>query len=214
MKAVVVAHGDALPADRQVAAAADLLIAADGGALICLEWGLTPGLVVGDLDSLGAFRAAELGRSGTRVLGYPASKDETDTELAVAAALREGAGEVVLVAALGGERADHELANILMLTDARLDGRVRAVRGDTSIRALRGGGRLALAGLPGDTVSLIPVGDAGAVTTEGLRYPLRGETLRGGAARGVSNIVETVPASVAIAHGVLIVLEISRGGVS
>jgi thiamine pyrophosphokinase len=214
VKAVIVAHGDALPPDRAHAAGADLLVAADGGALLCSRWDLMPALVVGDLDSLGAERAEELARAGVRVIGYPADKDESDTELAVRAALEAGADEIVLVAALGGPRLDHELANILLVADPLLAGRIRAVRGDTTVGAIHTGGSHRIAGGPGDTVTLLPVGDASGVVTDGLRYPLRGEALRAGAARGLSNVVERAGASVALAEGVLIVIEIGRGGMS
>lgn len=212
MRAVIVAHGDAVAADRAVAAAADLLVAADGGALQCARWGLIPGIVVGDLDSLDPDRAEQLSRQGVLVSVSPPDKDESDTELAVSAAFERGADDLVLLAALGGDRPDHELANILLLADVRHAGRVRAVRGGTVLRALHGGGRLALSGAPGDIVTLLPLGDAAGVTTQGLRYPLRGEPLRGGAARGLSNVVERAGASVALDAGVLIIIEIAHGG--
>ena len=214
MKAVVVAHGDALPSDRAHAAGADLLIAADGGALLCGQWDLLPRLVVGDLDSLGEARAAELGRAGARVIAYPVDKDESDTELAVRSALEAGADEIILIAALGGERLDHELANVLLIADPRLVGRIRAVRGETTVSAIHAGMSRRLVGAPGDIVTLLPIGDASGVVTDGLRYPLRGELLRAGAARGLSNVVERAGATVALAQGVLIIFEISRGGVS
>ena len=213
MRAVVVAHGDALPADRAHAADADLLIAADGGALLCSRWDLVPRIVVGDLDSLGVERAEELGREGVQVVAYPADKDESDTELAVRSALEAGADEIVLVAALGGQRLDHELANILLVADPRLAGRIRAVRGDTTLSALQSGGSRRLSGAAGDIVTLLPVGDVSGVTTDGLRYALRGEDLRAGAARGLSNVLERADARVSVAEGALIVIEIARGGI-
>lgn len=212
MRAVVVAHGEALPADRAHAASADLLIAADGGALLCSRWDLLPQIVVGDLDSLGVERADALGRTGARVLAFPPDKDESDTELAVRSALEAGADEIVLVAALGGRRVDHELANILLVADPRLAGRIRAVRGDTTISALHAGTSRRLGGAPGDLVTLLPLGDVSAVTTDGLRYPLRGEDLRAGAARGLSNVIERAGASVALGAGTLLVIEIADGG--
>lgn len=213
MRAAVVAHGEALPSDRAHAAGADLLIAADGGALLCSRWDLLPDLVVGDLDSLGAERAEELGRSGVKVVAYPPDKDESDTELAVRAALDAGADEIVLVAALGGPRVDHELANVLLVADPRLAGRVRAVRGGTAVSAVHSGGTERLSGTAGDLVTLLPVGDATGVTTDGLRYPLRGEPLRAGAARGLSNVIERDGATVSVGQGALIVIEIAGGGV-
>lgn len=209
MRAAIVANGDAASADRTIAAAADLLIAADGGALLCSEWGLLPDLVVGDLDSLGAGHVEELARRGARIVAYPADKDESDTELAVRCALDRGAEEIVLLAALGGARLDHATANILLLAAPGLGGRLRAVRGNTTMRALSGGGLVQLAGSPGDIVTLLPLGEAGAVTTQGLRYPLRDEPLHAGAARGLSNVIERAPASVSLGAGVLLVIEVS-----
>jgi len=209
MRAVIVANGDAAPADRTIAAAADLLIAADGGALVCSGWGLLPDLVVGDLDSLGAGHAEELARRGARIVTYPADKDESDTELAVRLALERGADEIVLLAALGGARLDHAIANTLLLAAPELGGQMCAVWGNTTVRALSGGGLMELTGSPGDIVTLLPLGEAGAVTTQGLRYPLRDEPLHAGAARGLSNVIESAPASVSLGAGVLLVIEIS-----
>ena len=209
MKAVIVAHGDAAPADRLIAAAADLLIAADGGALLCSGWGLLPHLVVGDLDSLGAGRAEDLGRQGARVVRYPADKDESDTELAVRLALEQGADEIVLLAATGGERLDHAVANLLLVASPELRGRLSVVRGNTTVRALHGGSRLVLSGSAGDLVTLLPLGDAQRVVTEGLTYPLHDSPLAAGAARGLSNVIERTPASVALGGGVVLVFEIA-----
>ena len=49
-----------------------------------------------------------------------------------------------------------------------------------------------LEGEPGELVTLVAVnGPAEGVTTEGLAYPLRGETLEPGSSRGVSNVFES-----------------------
>jgi thiamine pyrophosphokinase len=143
---------------------------------------------------------------------HPTDKDGSDTELAVDAALVAGATEVVLLGAFGGSRIDHELANLLLLADPALAGRsIRAVRGATQVRALSGGGRTDLDGVVGATVTLLPVGgDAGGVTTEGLRWPLADATLGFGRSRGLSNEVVSTPASVRIGHGTLLVIETAR----
>lgn len=201
------AHGDVDPGDRTLAAGADLLVAADGGALACESWNLRPDILVGDLDSFGVDRAEDLARAGARVEGHPVAKDESDTELAIRAALEAGADEIVLVGALGGPRLDHEVANILLLTNPAWFGRVRIVRGPTTIHALAAGDRLVLEGRPGDLVTLLPVGEATGVRTAGLRYALDGEPLRAGSTRGLSNVVATAGASVSVAAGQLLVIE-------
>jgi len=114
----------------------------------------------------------------------------------------------------GSAALDHETANLLLLADPGYDGvRIEARRGALRIRAARGKGSLALAGPVGALVTLLPVnGDAEGVTTEGLRYPLTGETLRFGRARGLSNEVASLPAKVSVVKGTLLVFETALGG--
>ncbi len=213
MKAVIVAHGDVDPSDREIAAGADLVIAADGGAFALERWGIPPHVVVGDLDSLGAERARSLRTRGVKVLEFPAAKDESDLELALRHAIAALADEIVLLGIFGGERLDHALANATLVADAAYrDQNVRAVQGSTEVRALHGGATRTLARPVGTIVTLLPVqGDAFGVRTAGLRYPLAGETLRFGRSRGLSNVVASHPASVSLEQGVLLVVEIEGG---
>lgn len=214
MKAVVVAHGEAEPSDAAQLAQAELIIAADGGAVLVAKWGHLPHEIVGDFDSLGEAAAKDFADQGSRITRSPAAKDESDTELALQRALDAGATETTLLAALGGSRLDHELANLLLLADPKLGRRVTAVRGGTTVRALHGGEQLTLSGDLGDLVTLLPIGgNAEGVTTGGLSYQLRSETLTFGRARGLSNRVESTPATVKCDRGVLLVIEIRQGSV-
>jgi len=213
MRAVVVAHGDVLPSDRAVIGAQDYLVAADGGAFALERWKVLPHLIVGDMDSLGDAGVERFARQGIPVAKFSAAKDESDLELAVAQAIEAGATEIVLLGALGGDRLDHETTNLLLLADPGYDGvRLEARRGALRIRAVRGEGSLSLAGPLGALVTLLPVnGNADGVTTEGLRYPLRNETLRFGRARGLSNEVASLPAKVSLDKGTLLVFETPQG---
>jgi thiamine pyrophosphokinase len=216
VKAVVIAHGDVDPRDRAHLGGAELIVAADGGTLALEQWGVVPNAIVGDLDSIGLERAAEYGERGVTVVPFSPEKDESDLELAIDYATEAKADELVLLGILGGERFDHELANALLIASDEYRGaRMRAIRGDVTVRALHGGDRLDLAGAPGDLVTLLAVrGDAEGVRTHRLRYPLAGETLPFGAARGLSNLVVSAGASVTCDRGVLLVIEKRAGGVS
>ena len=114
-----------------------------------------------------------------------------------------------MIGAMGGDRVDHELANLLLLADPHHAGRdLLIARGGTGVRAVHAGRQLTLAGSPGDTVTLLPVGgSAEGVTTQGLRWPLHAATLRLGSSRGLSNEVIQAPASVRIDDGTLLVVE-------
>jgi thiamine pyrophosphokinase len=212
MKVVVVASGDLDPRDATWLDGADLVIAADGGGRSLDLLHRRPDLLVGDLDSADAALADRLAAAGTRVERHPVDKDASDTELALEAALAAGATEIVLLGATGGDRLDHELANVLLLADSALAGRdVRLAWGSTSARVLRGGELIELTGGRGSGVSLLPIGgDATGVTTSGLRWALDGADLRMGRSRGLSNEVMAAPASVRLEHGTLLVVEVTR----
>lgn len=209
MKVVVVASGELDDDEQPLLDGVDLLIAADGGAASLDRSGRRPDLLVGDLDSTDASLAGRLEASGTRIDRHRADKEASDTELALEAAFAAGADEVVLLGGIGGDRLDHALANVLLLADPALaDGDVRLVHRRSSVRVVHGGRRRVLHGAVGDIVTLLPIGgDACGVTTEGLRWPLEGATLRMGRSRGLSNEIVEAPASVALETGTLLVVE-------
>jgi thiamine pyrophosphokinase len=212
VKAIVVAGGDAAAEDAAHLSGADRVIAADSGAAWLDGRGVSPDLVIGDMDSIDPGLLARLAERGVEIEEHPAEKDASDVELALSRAVADGANEVVIVGGLAGERLDHELANLLLLVDRRWDGiGLRLVRGGTTARALNAGRRHELDGEPGDLVTLLPVGaDATGVRTEGLRYPLAGETLQVGRSRGLSNEVVQAPASVSLEGGTLLIIEIRK----
>lgn len=211
----MIAHGDVDPHDRAQLQGADLVVAADGGTLALERWRVAPNAIVGDLDSLGMERALEYGARGVTVVPFAPEKDNSDLELAIAHAIQAKSDDIVLLGIFGGERFDHELANALLLAADDYRGiRMRAVHGDSTVRALHGGERLELEGAEGDLVTLLAVrGDAEGVRTERLRYPLAGQTLAFGTARGLSNVVMSQGASVACDRGVLLVIETRSGGI-
>ena len=213
MNAVVVGDGEPGARDARHLADADLIVAADGGAGWLAVQGFTPHVVVGDLDSIAVGLLDALEADGVTIERHPADKDQSDAELAVARAVASGARRVIVLGALGGQRLDHELSNLLMLTDpawSSVD--LRIVRDDTSVRALSDGGRLVLDGAYGDIVTLLPIGDADGVTTDGLAYPLAGDTLRMGQSRGLSNVIASTSASVRLQAGTLLVVELKQRG--
>ncbi len=193
-----------------------LVVAADGGALKAARAGLHPDLVVGDGDSLGRVGRERLAAAGIPFELADEAKDESDLELAVAAAVTRSATRLTILGALGGPRFDHALANVWLLAHPLLAGRVVALLDATTrirlLDATVAPAVLNLPGQPGDLVSLFPFGtDAVGVVTDGLRFALRDEPLRLGPARGLSNVRTTAEARVSLRAGRLLAIETHAG---
>ncbi len=212
MRTVIIANG-APPTVADLARwlrPGDRLICADGGGRAALAAGLKPDLVVGDFDSLTEAELAALAAGGAMLERHPRRKDETDLELALRRALADGATDIVVLGGLGG-RLDHTLANAMLLALPGLSGgRARLAGGAETLSVVRGMETLTLDGQPGDTVSLLPLGEAAGIVTSGLAYPLRNEALRVGPARGVSNEMYSARATIRLGTGFLLCIHIRR----
>ena len=206
---VVVASGQgpklAIPHARSV-------VAADGGLQRAHELGLAVDVVVGDLDSATPEAIAAAEAAGARVVRYPQAKDATDLELALDEAVALGGRRVLVVASAGG-RLDHLLGSVLLLAAERYAAlELDALVGDALVHVVRG--ERTMHGVPGELLTLIPLGGAATgVTTDGLEYPLRGETLAPGTTRGVSNVFLGREARVTLERGVLLAIR-PQGGPS
>jgi thiamine pyrophosphokinase len=205
-RAIVVAGGDAPPPGRTIPAHTSV-IAADSGLDHAYACGLRVDLLVGDLDSVSDGALTRARAEGVTIDHRPQAKDETDLELALGHLSARGTTHA-LVIGLGGGRLDHALGNLLLLAAERFAAiEIDAWVGDTTISVIRVRRRLSLP--PGTVVSLLALGGpAFGVTTHGLEYPLRHETLWPGSSRGISNVVLDGPIMVEVADGVLLAVQV------
>lgn len=214
MRIVIFSNGnlDHPEQDRGRIQPEDLLFAADGGLHHCQALGLSPDVLVGDLDSVDPELVEQLRQGGTEIQEHPARKDQTDLELALEVAVDRSADEILILGGLGG-RWDQTLANILLLTQPRFQGLpILIFDGPQSVQMLPGGQTLEIQGQRGATVSLIPInGSAQGITTRGLEYELTDGTLEHGSTRGVSNVVVEEPAFVTLRQGMLACIVIDAG---
>lgn len=180
---------------------ADLVIAADSGYQIARSLGFHVDTLIGDMDSVGSLDDIP---ATTSIVRFPADKDATDLELAFELAVGGQPGRVVLAGAEGG-RFDHEMSAAAVICSDRWRHvpEIDWVRSDSMSHVIRDTRRIQ--GDPGDLFSLIPVGgDATGVTTTGLQWELKGDTLHAGSSRGVSNILLQTEILVHVADGVLL----------
>ena len=209
-RAVIIANGHlADPAKaRQHIRPGDQVICANGGTHHARDMGITPDVVVGDLDSLNPDLCSELQAAGVRFEVHPKRKDETDLELALHLAVAEGAHEIEILAMLGG-RVDQSIANLLLLArpewaSARVQ--VTAEEGQTAW-PIRGGQEITVEGVPGDLLSLVPLTPlVVGVNLEGVEWPLQEATLRFGSTLTISNRLTAKMARLTVKEGLVLVV--------
>lgn len=169
---------------------ADLFIAADGGANIAGEFGQTPDVIVGDMDSYEPIERF----SAVKVVSDP-DQYSNDLEKALSLAKKKEATHIEVLGATG-QRLDHTLKNLSVLKqfDAYFN----------QIKFLDNEGMIKL--LPkefeqhitiGTSLSLFPLsGKVSGVTIRGLKYELTDDILENGVQDGSSNRVVSNPVTI------------------
>ncbi len=176
----------------------DLLVAVDAGLTRLHELGLTPSIIIGDMDSAKPELLKQYPPELTQF--FPSEKNETDTELALLWSIEAGAGEFIIINSLEG-RFDHSLALIHNLDflhakgfPARIESsfqRVWFLSGDAKISGYRG-----------CTLSLMPWCETVKFRgSKGLAYPLEEISLQPGKTRGLSNFIEEDEALISLDSG-------------
>jgi thiamine pyrophosphokinase len=182
---------------------ADYVIAADSGLHRAGKRHVH--LVIGDLDSVDFSALAGAEAAGAEVRRFPTAKDETDLELAIAAAVEHGAERVVIEGGFG-QRLDHFLNTANVITSDRWSN-LQVEWWDDRLRALVVRSEATLEDRIGQIVSLVPYGGpAAGVTLDGFEYPLDSETLPAGSGRGLSNVITNLAATVTVESGVLLLI--------
>lgn len=155
------------------------LVAADGGALHCRDFGHMPEAVIGDMDSLDPADLAEFDPERLHLITEQSSTDFDK-------ALRSVAAPVVLGAGFTGARVDHQLACYNALV--RHPDQRCVLLSDTDVVFLAPS-TLTLELTKGTRVSLFPMGPVSG-TSDGLRWEINGMQFAPDGWIGTSNEAE------------------------
>lgn len=178
----------------------DYVIAADAGLELAKRFSIEPHCIVGDFDSLGDTQLLEE-YPNAKIERSSRAKDHTDTELALQAAERAGAREIVLIGG-GGGRLDH-LMGILALFHRTLRPN-RWITADSVVQLITS--EHEERSTIGQLVSFFPLQCSECrMTSRGLRWPLNDLRWELGDA-GVSNEFETETIRVTVDGGALLMI--------
>lgn len=180
----------------------DYLIAADGGYEYLREMGISPDMLIGDMDSVEHdYRNKEV-----KVKKLPVEKDDTDMLAAIKEGLALGCREFVIYGALGGERIDHSLANIQCLLYLHHHGAKGILYGSHDRIELLCNGRVSYPASMKGIISVFAFGkDAMGVTEQGLRYSLQGATVKVEFPIGTSNEFIGQESMIEVKEGMLLI---------
>ena len=160
-----------------------IFIAADSGIETAVQFNITPDVLIGDFDSFDLNNVHNNNNNNnnhSKIIKYPAEKNETDFMLAVKYALENGYKNITVIGGIDG-RVDHTLANLFYLKYIRNHGGCGYITNgynkisyfsslfDSSVRIDKNY----------KYISVVPVSaEIRGVTLKGFKYPLNGASVK------------------------------------
>ncbi|MCD5407206.1 MAG: thiamine diphosphokinase [Desulfotomaculum sp.] len=188
-----------------------VVICADDGVRHARAMGITPDLIIGDMDSVKPAMLQYYQNLGTNIRRYSSEKDQVDTELAMQEAIKLGHQEIILLGATG-DRLDHTLANIhLLLPAANLGVRATILDERNHLSLITAKLPAQLQGDAGDFVSLLPIaGEVTGVFSQGLKWELIDHSFNIGNPFGISNELTGNYAEISVKQGNLLLIAVQK----
>lgn len=208
-KACIITGGElseAFLADYLEKYPSELRIVVDGALEITHRLGVQPDFIVGDFDTVNQELLEHYDKD--IILRHPPEKDQTDTELAIETALRNGCNQLVFFGATGS-RLDHSLGNIFLLEHLLKQGIEAEILNENNRLYLKNHDfLLKRKEARGDFVSLLPLTETvEGVTLCGFKYPVEHLTFYREKTLGISNEITEEEARVKFSGGIFIVVE-------
>ena len=172
--------------DRQIEGTR--VIAADAGIGHARMLGVMPELWVGDFDSVPEDLPDDLAAVPRQV--FPPEKDQTDGELAIAAALERGATSLVLAGAFGGKRADHAFLHLALALRLAEAGTRMLLSSGAQEGAPLLHGKACFDYADGTLFSVLGFSDLAGLSVAGAKWPLDHVEVAFGSSLTISNEVK------------------------
>ena len=179
--------------------------------------GITPLICVGDYDSVDSTNLSQARELGWRIMSFPKEKDMTDGEIAIREAVNLGAKRIYLLAGFSGDnRIDHAISHFFQLAYFSENGiDIRMMDSDKTAYVLTASDSNIISGKQHDSISLIPMDkEVTGVSTKGLLYEIKNESLYFGSTRSLSNEMLQDTATIDLRTGLLLVIIVSTNLIS
>lgn len=175
------------------------ILCADGGLEHCLKCGISPDVVIGDMDSYN-------GKVDDKILiKHPTEKDDTDTSLCIKHAIEKGYNEIDVFGAIGG-RFDHSFANVQLLLYCKERG-VNCRLCDKETLFVVHNESVKMPVKKGTTISIFSISvKSNNITLKGFKYPLERAKMSNDFPLGVSNVSVSEEIEIAVEDGTLLVV--------
>ena len=183
----------------------DIVLAVDSGFDNAISLGITPDVLIGDLDSISTRGLDSAERQSIELVTYPEDKDKSDLELAILHASKTCSS--VTIVDSGGGRIDH-LCGVFsaMTSDEASILSCEAFVGSSFIKVVRD--HQLVKPLASKLISIFPFGgEAEGVSLSGFRWNLNNDTLKPGSTRGLSNEIIESHGDVSVQKGILLTIQ-------
>ena len=187
----------------------DYVIAADAGLEVLRPLHISPNAVVGDLDTVDKKILEEYqNQPDIEFEIHKPEKDETDTELALLTAARQGCEAVDILGALG-VRMDHAIGNIQLMYQFFCQGMEVNIYDARNRLYLLGGHKVFhREEVYGKYISFLPMTETvEGLTLRGFKYPLQRRTIGLGTSLCISNELKREEGILELERGVLLCVE-------
>jgi thiamine pyrophosphokinase len=199
---------------RALAEQANFIVAADSGGDVLYAAGLTPDVLIGDMDSIADETLEAYAQSGVALRSFKRDKDATDFDLALSLPEASLASCVTVVGALGG-RVDHELGAIASAVGfaLRTDVPIDIIHEQQTMHVLfaESSKRQSLA-IPAElgaktmAISAVAWGGEATVSIKGLRWELERARVSSNKTWGVSNEYNGSDVQITVHTGIALVI--------
>lgn len=202
--ALIICNGE-MPSKKIIAPllkSKPFIICADGGANKARSFGITPHVIIGDLDSI--TDKTRRYYAAVPIIQIP-SQESTDLEKALEYLLTNTYSAATVIGATG-DRPDHTMSNFSILLKYCKKLSLQYVDERCTVEAVNT--RVRFDAVIGQQISLVPMGVCAGVLTKGLKYPLRKESLEPGVREGTSNEAVKTNVTISLRKGPLLLFKI------